>query len=55
MTSSPDAAAKIIEGFEKNLYHGFAGSDAQMMDRISRLVPEQAAKIIQKQMAGLLG
>ncbi len=55
MTSSPDAAAKIIDGFEKNLYHGFAGSDAQMMDRISRLVPEQAAKIIQKQMAGLLG
>ena len=55
MTSSPAAAAKIIEGFEKNLYHGFAGSDAQMMDRISRLAPEQAAKIIQKQMASLLG
>jgi short-subunit dehydrogenase len=55
MTSSPDAAAKIIEGFEKNSYHGFAGNDAQMMDRISRIAPEQAAKIIQKQMAGLLG
>lgn len=54
-TSSPVAAAKIIEGFENNVYHGFAGSDAQMMDRISRLMPEQAAKIIQKQMAGLLG
>jgi NAD(P)-dependent dehydrogenase (short-subunit alcohol dehydrogenase family) len=54
MTSSPDAAAKIIEGFEGNVYHGFAGNDAQMMDRISRLVPEQAAKIIQKQMASLL-
>ena len=54
MTSSPDAAAKIIEAFEKNSYHGFAGNDAQMMDRISRLAPEQAAKIIQKQMAGLL-
>jgi short-subunit dehydrogenase len=54
MTSSPDAAAKIIAGFENNVYHGFAGSDAQMMDRISRLAPEQAAKIIQKQMAGLL-
>ena len=55
MTSSPDAAAKIIEGFETNVYHGFAGSDAQMMDRISRVAPEQAAKIIQKQMASLLG
>lgn len=54
MTSSPDAAAKIIEGFEKNSYHGFAGNDAQMMDRIARIAPEQAAKIIQKQMAGLL-
>jgi short-subunit dehydrogenase len=54
MTSSPDAAAKIIEAFEKNSYHGFAGADAQMMDRISRVAPEQAAKIIQKQMAGLL-
>ena len=54
MTSSPDAAAKIIEGFENNSYHGFAGNDAQMMDRISRLMPEQAAKIIQKQMAGLI-
>ena len=54
MTSSPDAAAKIIEGFEKNSYHGFAGNDAQLMDRIARIAPEQAAKIIQKQMAGLL-
>jgi short-subunit dehydrogenase len=54
MTSSPDAAAKIIDGFENNVYHGFAGNDAQMMDRISRIAPEQAAKIIQKQMAALL-
>jgi short-subunit dehydrogenase len=53
--SSPDAAAKIIEGFENNVFHGFAGSDAQMMDRLSRIMPEQAAKIIQKQMASLLG
>ena len=52
---SPVAAAKIIEGFENNVFHGFAGSDAQMMDRLSRLMPEQAAKIIQKQMASLLG
>ncbi|MEY4398197.1 MAG: hypothetical protein RLZ53_773 [Actinomycetota bacterium] len=52
---SPVAAAKIIESFENNVFHGFAGSDAQMMDRLSRLMPEQAAKIIQKQMASLLG
>ena len=54
MTSSPDAAAKIIDGFENNVYHGFAGSDAQMMDRISRIMPLLAAEIIQKQMAALL-
>lgn len=54
MTSSPDAAAKIIEGFENNVYHGFAGNDALMMDRISRIAPELAAKIIQKEMAALL-
>lgn len=49
-----DAAARIIEAFEQNLFHGFAGSDAVMMDRLSRLMPEQAAKIIQKQMASLV-
>jgi len=54
MTSSPVAAAKIIEGFENNVYHGFAGSDAQMMDRIARIAPESAAKLIHKQMASLL-
>jgi NAD(P)-dependent dehydrogenase (short-subunit alcohol dehydrogenase family) len=53
-TPSPVASAKIIEAFENNSYHGFAGSDAQMMDRISRIAPEAAAKLIQKQMADLL-
>ena len=44
-----------VDAFERNLFHGFAGSDAKMMDRLSRLVPERAAKLIQKQMASLLG
>jgi NAD(P)-dependent dehydrogenase (short-subunit alcohol dehydrogenase family) len=52
---SPEAAAAIIEAFEQNRFHGFAGSDAKIMDKLSRLMPEQAAKIIQKQMAALLG
>lgn len=51
---SPEAAAAIIEAFEQNRFHGFAGSDAKIMDKLSRLMPEQAAKIIQKQMAALL-
>ena len=54
MTSADDAAQRIIAGMERNAYHAFAGDDAQMMDRLSRLMPERAAQIIQKSMAALL-
>ena len=54
-TTSPEVAAKnIADAFESNPFHGFVGSDAKLMDRISRLSPERAAKLIQKQMASLL-
>jgi short-subunit dehydrogenase len=53
--STPEKAGHVIaDAFEKNPFHAFIGSDAQMMDSISRLSPEQAAKMIQKQMASLL-
>jgi len=53
--STPEKAAQVIaDAFEKNPFHAFIGSDATMMDRISRLSPERAAKLIQKQMASLL-
>ena len=53
--STPEKAAQVIaDAFEKNPFHAFVGSDATMMDRISRLSPERAAKLIQKQMASLL-
>ena len=54
-TPVEDAARAIIEAFERSPFHAFAGSDASMMYRLSRLVPERAARIIQKQMAALLG
>jgi short-subunit dehydrogenase len=54
-TTPPTVAAEIIvDGIEKNKYHVFIGSDAKMMDRLSRLMPERAAKLIYSQMRSLL-
>ena len=53
-TPAPVAGRLIVDAFEKNSYHAFAGSDATTMDRLSRLSPERAARIIQKSMADLL-
>jgi hypothetical protein len=53
--NTPSAAAKtIIDGMEKNKYHILVGSDAKMMDFLTRLMPERAAKIIFSQMRSLL-
>ena len=55
-TTPVDVAGRaIVDAFEGNPFHAFAGSDAKLMYRLSRLVPERAAKLIQKQMASLLG
>jgi short-subunit dehydrogenase len=54
-TSAPDAARVIIEGMEKNKYRVLVGSDAKLMDRLCRLMPDRAAKIIYSQMRSLLG
>lgn len=48
------AASTIIGAMRKNKYKAFIGSDAKMMDRLTRLMPERAAAIIYKQMASLL-
>ena len=44
----------IVEAFESNRFHSFVGSDAKMMDILSRIMPERAALTIQQQMASLL-
>jgi len=54
MTSVTDAAETIIKALDRNAYKGFIGSDAKMMDKLTRLMPERAAKIIYDQMKSLL-
>ena len=48
------AGKLIVDAFEKNSFHAFVGSDAKMMDRLSRISPERAANLIQKKMASLI-
>ncbi|MHB8133525.1 MAG: SDR family NAD(P)-dependent oxidoreductase [Anaerolineaceae bacterium] len=53
--STPEFAAQVIvDGIEKNKYHVLVGNDAKLMDFLSRLAPERAAKIIYGQMKSLL-
>ena len=54
MTSVAVAAETIIKGLDRNAYKVFIGSDAKMMDKLTRLMPERAAKIIYDQMKSLL-
>lgn len=54
-TEAPVAAAKMIEAIEQNKPRITIGSDATMMDRLSRLNPVMAANVIYKQMKSLLG
>jgi short-subunit dehydrogenase len=54
-TTPADVAGKLIVGaFEGNPFHSFVGSDAKLMYWLSRIMPEGAANLIQKQMASLL-
>lgn len=53
-TTAEDAAQIILEGLEKNQYHIMVGSDAKMMNRLQRLMPERAAKMINSKMGSLL-
>jgi short-subunit dehydrogenase len=55
MTEAPVAAAAMIDAIENNKPRITIGSDATMMDRLSRLNPVMAANIIYKQMKSLLG
>lgn len=50
-----DAARIIIDAMEKDAYRVTVGKDATMLDRLSRLSPRRAARLIQKNMQDLLG
>jgi short-subunit dehydrogenase len=55
MTEADVAARAMINAIEHNKPRITIGSDATMMDRLSRLNPVMAANIIYKQMKSLLG
>ena len=51
----PNKAAKIIvHGMERNAFHVFVGRDSMIMDKLSRLNPGFAARMIAKKMGALL-
>jgi short-subunit dehydrogenase len=54
MTAASVAAAKMIEAIEKGTPRLVIGKDAKMLDYMSRLNPVYAAKMIYRQMSGLL-
>lgn len=54
MTPPQVAAAEIVRGIEKNRYRVFAGRDSFLLDKLNRLAPVHAAKLIWKQMRDVL-
>lgn len=55
MLSPADAAEIIVRGIEKNTPQIFTGSDSRLMNKLYRLNPVYATKLIAKQMKSLLG
>ncbi len=53
MTSAADAAAQIIAAMEEGDYRATVGSDARMIDRLSRLMPRRTTELVAKKMAAL--
>jgi short-subunit dehydrogenase len=48
------AAAKIVRGIERDSHRVFAGVDALLLDKLNRIAPTQAAKLIWRQMRDVL-
>lgn len=55
MLSPAEAAEIIVKGIERNKPQIFTGKDSRMMNRLYRLNPVFATKLIAKQMKSLLG
>ena len=55
MTPAPDAGRQIVEAMAKGTPRLRIGSDATMLDRLSRLAPTRAIELVAKKMADLLG
>lgn len=54
MSSASVAAQTMIRAIEKNKPRAFIGSDAKLMNRLSRISPSLAGNLIYKQMKSLL-
>jgi NADP-dependent 3-hydroxy acid dehydrogenase YdfG len=52
--SAANAAQVIVRGIERDAYHVFVGKDAAIMDKLQRLNPAYAARLIASKMRSLL-
>ncbi|MBE7325479.1 SDR family NAD(P)-dependent oxidoreductase [Nocardioides sp. Y6] len=55
MTSAPDAARQVVDAMAAGTPRLRIGSDAKMLDRLSRLAPTRAIELVARKMADLLG
>lgn len=55
MTTAVSAGAQIVAAIEKGTYKVRIGSDAKLLDRMSRLLPQRSTGIIADQMKKMLG
>lgn len=55
MTEPADAAAQIADGIEKGSFRVLIGKDTRMLDRLKRLAPERAVRLVAARMKDLLG
>jgi hypothetical protein len=55
MTSPRDAARQIVDAVESGAHRVRIGSDARMLDRLSRVMPQRAIEIVAKKMKEIVG
>lgn len=53
MTTAAEAGEEIVQALIKGAYRATVGSDAKMLDRLTRLAPERAMAMVAEQMASL--
>ncbi|MDO5368539.1 SDR family oxidoreductase [Kocuria sp.] len=49
-TTAPEAARQIVDAIEKERFRVHIGRDAKMFDKLSRLIPERAIRLIAQKM-----
>jgi short-subunit dehydrogenase len=54
LTTAADAGRQIVDALAKGRYRVRIGSDARMLDRLSRLMPQRATVMIANRMKSLL-